>query len=258
MIDAALILLSLINQLDHCCRFVTLDFEEGESGAMGYLNRMGFFDHLSPNIRVNPGKPSYSGAERFAGNNQGLVEIAKISRENREKSLPTQLTNVLINACSKRPDVKSLGDAAWNIFAELIDNVFSHSETPLDGYAALQLYRGAGNLKVAVSDSGLGIMQTLRPALKDQSPRLYKLSDVNLLVEVFRQGVSRHGTDRGCGLKGCAAKAIKYNADLNVRLPKTRVFLKPGNGEYQPNIAYCYEDLSTIWGTHICFDFSLD
>jgi hypothetical protein len=47
MIDAAVRLLSLCNQLDASTRRGRLDFKEGESGVMGYLNRMGFFDQLS-------------------------------------------------------------------------------------------------------------------------------------------------------------------------------------------------------------------
>lgn len=38
------------------------------------------------------------------------------------------------------------------------------SRTELDGYAALQIYSKGNCLSVAVSDSGLGIMETLRPA----------------------------------------------------------------------------------------------
>jgi anti-sigma regulatory factor (Ser/Thr protein kinase) len=60
-------------------------------------------------------------------------------------------------ACGSRPDAGSLGNAAWTIFTELIDNVFSHSQTPLDGYAALQVYARGNIVKVAVSDSGLEI-----------------------------------------------------------------------------------------------------
>jgi len=67
----------------------------------------------------------------------------------------------------------------------LIDNIFSHSNTPLDGYAALQLYPNGNSLQVAVSDSGLGIMSTLRPALKHESPALDRLSNTELLVEIF-------------------------------------------------------------------------
>jgi hypothetical protein len=47
MVDTAVRLLSLFNQLDYCTRRVRLDFEAGEAGTMGYLDRMGFFDYLS-------------------------------------------------------------------------------------------------------------------------------------------------------------------------------------------------------------------
>jgi hypothetical protein len=257
MIDAAVRLLSLFNQLDHCCRRVLLDFEDGESGTMGYLNRMGFFDHLSRNITIKPGWPLYSGAEIHGGTNARLVEIARINHQLRDSTLPSRLTSALMQACGSRPDAKALEGAAWTIFAELIDNIFSHSQTPLDGYAALQNYSRGQSLMVAVSDSGLGIMETLRPALCQESPTLFRLTDLKLLVEIFRQGISRHGLDRGCGLKGSAAKAMKYNADLDIRLPQIRVLLTPRQGNYQPS-TNCYDNLPLIWGTHICFNFKLD
>lgn len=258
MIDAAVRLLSLFNQLDTCCRRVILDFEEGEFGVMGYLNRMGFFDHLAASIEVYPDRPFFSGAEIFGGTNTNLVEIAKINPQHREDGLPTRLTDALTSSCGHRSDLKELEGAAWTIFAELIDNIFSHSGTQLDGYAALQSYKGGNNLTVAVSDSGLGILETLRPSLKHESPTLAQLSDVDLLVEIFRQGISRHGADRGCGLKGSAAKAIKFRATLDVRLPTSRVVLAPSSDGYKPNTAYCYDSLPLLWGTHICFIFTLD
>ena len=241
MIDAAVRLLSLTNQLDYCTRRVLLRFDEGESGAMGYLNRMGFFDHLAEGVQVYPERLGYSGAQVYAGANAGLVEIARIHPRNRDEDLPTRLVTALVKGCSHRSDAKQLGQAAWTIFAELIDNIFSHGQTPLDGYAALQVYSRGNIVKVTVSDSGLGIMETLRPALRLNFPALSRLSDIALLVEIFRQGISRHGADRGCGLKGRAAKAIKYQADLDVRLPQVRVLLTPGTGVYRPNTAYCYD-----------------
>jgi hypothetical protein len=258
MVDTAVRLLSLFNQLDYSTRSVRLDFEEGEAGTMGYLDRMGFFDHLSKNVAVLPARPAVSGVAIYGGTSVSLVEITRINREYRDDKLPSLLTEAVMRSCGDRPDANELKGAAWTIFAELIDNIFSHSNTPLDGYAALQLYPQGNSLKVAVSDSGLGIMNTLRPALKNEFPALDRLSDTELLVEVFRQGISRHGADRGCGLKGSAAKAIKYNADLDVRLPNIRVLLAPGKEGYSPNRAYCYENLPLIWGTHICFTFHLD
>ena len=54
MIDAAVRLLSLSNQLDRCTKRVSLRFDEVESGAMGYLNRLGFF---RPSRQRNSGSP---------------------------------------------------------------------------------------------------------------------------------------------------------------------------------------------------------
>lgn len=257
MVDSAIRILSLANQLVFATRRVRLNFEEGEAGTMGYLNRMGFFDHLHPYIDVLPRRPTYSAAAIHRGGNSMLVEIARINKDARDADLPNRLTEAISQACSSRADADELTGAAWTIFAELIDNIFAHSATRLDGYAALQVYPSGNRLSVAVSDSGLGIMETLRPSLRTEFPKLGNLSDADLLVEVFRQGLSRHGADRGCGLKGCAAKAIKFDANLDVRLPNQRVFLTPARGAYQLNTAYCYQGLPLIWGTHIAFAFGL-
>jgi len=257
MVDAAVKILSLANQLAHTTRDVTVDFEEGELGTMGYLNRVGFFDHLDSRIYVLPSKPEFSTAALHRGGSGTLVEIAEINRNHRDENLPTRLSDALMASCAMRNDCDELGGAAWTIFAELIDNIFSHSDTPLDGFAALQVYQGGNNLEVAVSDSGLGIMGTIRPTLGSEYPNLLELSDIDLLVEMFRQGLSRHGDDRGCGLRGSAAKAMKFKATLDVRLPAQRVLLTPSEGIYTPNIAHCYDGLPLLWGTHIAFTFKL-
>src|SRR5215510_2437518 len=120
MVDAAVRLLSLLNQLDFCTRRVCLDFEEGETGTMGYLDRMGFFDHLSKNVAVLPVRPVVSGADIYGGTNAKLVEITCINRANRDKELPTRLTDAVMRCCGDRPDADELAGAAWTIFAELI------------------------------------------------------------------------------------------------------------------------------------------
>lgn len=257
MTEAAVRLLSLFNQLDHATRRVFINFEENED-VLGYLNRIGFFEALSPNVVVLPKRPKTWTVRRYRGRNPNLVEIQRIDRNRRDRELPKRLTEAIGRACENRPDVDELEGAAWTILAELIDNVFAHSETQLDGFAALQVYPKGNCLKVAVSDSGLGLLKTLRPALQNQAPKLAALRDVELLVEVFRQGLSRHGTGRGCGLKGCADKAIKFGAELDVRLPNERVLLVSGDGSFTPNRAFCYSGLPLIWGTHLCFTFKLD
>jgi len=257
MIVPAIRLLSLCNQLALTSRRVKVNFKEGEPGTMGYLNRMGFFDHLSHLVQVIPSRPKYSAAESFRGANPGVVEIARINKDFRDTSLPTRLSKAVKDSCTGRSDVGEVTGAVWTIFAELIDNLFSHSQTPVDGYAALQVYKGGNRVTLAVSDSGLGIMATLRPALHAESPRFADLTDLQVLIEVFREGLSRHGADRGCGLRGSAVKAMKYRANLDVRLPNQRVLLTPARGAYSPNVAHCYDGIPLMWGTHIALDLML-
>ena len=258
MVDAAVRLLSLLNQLDLATKRVIFEFEDGDSPVQGYLNRIGFFDRLAVGVEVRPQRPTTSAAQRFRGRNAGVVEIERIDRAARDSQVLRRLSHAVRQACGRRADIEELDGATWTIFAELIDNVFAHSETPLDGFAALQVYERGNCLKVVVSDSGLGIMRTLRPVLAIEHPKLAALSDDSLLVEVFRQGLSRHGADRGCGLKGCASKAIKFKADLDVRLPQARVLLVPGLAGYRANTAHCSDNLALLWGTHVCFTLRLD
>ncbi len=54
MVDAGTRLLSLVNQAAHVAKRVRLVFEEGATGTMGYLQRMGFFEFLDRSVRVQP------------------------------------------------------------------------------------------------------------------------------------------------------------------------------------------------------------
>lgn len=259
MVDAGVRLLSLANQLDSRQKAVTLDFADGILGTMGYLNRMGFFDSLLPGVVVAPARPPF-GADGSRGQSSVLVEIASISptSRGRDHDLPGRLAETLEENVPQRPGTKALGQAAFTVFAELIDNIHNHSRTPLPGCVALQVYRRGGRVKVVVSDSGVGILETLRPVISAVSPLLAQYSDTDLIVEAFRRGVSRHGGGRGCGLKACADHALKFKAELDVRLPRSRVHLLPSADGYRPNIALCSDGLPLIWGTHVAFDFRLD
>lgn len=247
LIDAAVIFLSLINQLAARKVAVTIDFDSEDSVVMGYFNRMGFFDHLDSSIVVLPAKPLFSGAQLYGNQNKGLVEIAKINPVDYDDNLPSRFADVLA------AKDKKLGKAAFTIFGELIDNVLGHSSTKLDAFAALQSYKNG--TMVVVSDSGKGLLSTLRPKL----PKRYgQVSDIDIVIEAFEKGLSRHGSrsGRGCGLTNCAKKAKQFHGKLHVRLADTRVNLVPSENTYADDTAYWYDDLFPIRGTHIVFDFN--
>lgn len=259
MIDVVIRLLSFCNQVVATTRRLRLEFAGGQEGVMGYLDRMGFFDHLAAQAEVVPSRPFLSGARRHRGGNGGLVEIERFSRATQpDQKLPARLGQAVERGCASRSDVKQVANAVSSIFSELIRNVFDHSQTHLDAFAALQTYPQGNRVTVAVSDSGLGIMRTLQPALVRKGSPLAGLGEVDLLVEIFRQGASSlDDENRGLGLMACARSAIRYKADLDVRLLQQRVLLKPANGVYLANTAFSQDGLPLLWGTHIAFSLQL-
>lgn len=260
MVDAGTKLLSLANQLAESTKFVTLDFEEGEEGTMGYLNRMEFFDYLHAGIKVLPKRPAFSGSALYHGANPNLVEFVELVHDEKDSKLPSRMADTLMESVKRKSEQERarLHDTAFTIFSELIQNVYRHSDTKLSGYAAMQLYRHGGKVAVCVSDSGVGLMNTLRKSLKTYYPGLARRSDPEVLVEMVTSGVSRFGQDNGCGICQSARKALSYQASMEIRMPTSRVLLKPTPGARVLGVASYDEELPLLWGTHISFGFGLD
>lgn len=260
MVDAGVRLLSYVNQLRHVGKSVTLDFVAGMSGTMGYLNRMGFFDLLHDDVEVLPEKPSWSSAAVYRRSNRTLVEFERIERGKEDRELPGRLVDALLESMEKSTNSQELEHAAFTMLGELIGNVYEHSETDLAGFAALQSYNSgrARTVRVAVSDSGYGLLDTLRPSLQTHYPKLVGCPDTELLVEVLRNGVSRHGRTRGSGLKATAERAMKFKATVDVRLPVSHIRLVPSRFGYELGRATVHDTAPLIWGTHIAIDFRID
>lgn len=261
-IGACVRFLSLVNQLVFRGSQIEISFDEGATGAMGYLSRMGFFENLSPAVSVKPERPDITGRAIYGGGNASLVEIVALSVGKRDQKLPQKLGDTVSRSHSNRKKGELLGDAMFTLFSELIGNVYDHSGSTLDGYAALQRYAPRGRppvVEVAVSDSGVGILATLRPALIKLGHIYADLDDADLLYKAISEGVSKNGPTHGCGLRISAHKALKFGANLEIRLPECRMNLVPKvTGYRQEAMAYGCDGLPHIDGTHLCFDFRLD
>lgn len=258
--DASTQLLSLLNQLAGSGRELTLRFDDGYGGVMGYLHRLGFFDFLHSSVRCIPSRPTSSAIALWGGNCANLVELKRICPRNRDKSTPSALADALETACEDRSDCSKLGMAAYTVFGELIDNIYEHSDTEVDGYAALQVYRGGHNVLVAVSDSGKGLLNTLRPSLVGTTNE--GLSNTDLIVRMLNDGLSRlekECPERGAGLCQCAEHALKYQAELMLRLSTSSLHIVPDKGSLRnyDGTAHCREQLPFIQGTHFAFRFQL-
>jgi hypothetical protein len=259
MIDCIARMLALMNQMAHRGKLVTVNFADA-GRTLTYLNRAGFFDLLASNVAVVPGRPSVSAAKRLQGKSDTLVEFGSVDPHAANDDIIEQLTNKFVQQSSTDYRV-----AALTVFGELIGNVFEHSGTPLAGFAGLQKYSGLRNhIQTVVSDSGVGIARTLRPALKTHYPSLYKQfgessleSDMGLVAAAMSKGeISRFGGARGLGFKSSREQAVKFNAQFSVR--QEQFCLKFEFREGQLISVTNKTGLSNLLGTHICFDFYLD
>lgn len=120
----------------------------------------------------------------------------------------------------------------------------------------LQVHSNGGNALVVVSDSGHGLLETIRPSLIN-SP-LAAQSDPELIVYMLNEGVSRFGEERGAGLRQCAEQALKYKAELYLRLPTASLKLLPASEGYKHIRAIGTTGLPRYEGTHLAFRFRLD
>jgi hypothetical protein len=258
IVDAAVRLLSLANQLIAGGIPVTMVFEGEQNETMSYLNRANFFTLLSKHVRVLPVSPDPAYAKWSQGQSRNLVEFASIGSHYSDQvaSIPPQLANALDAALAARPDHTSLSRAAFTIFAELITNVHDHSQTVLDGFAALQVYPQGGRVQVVVSDSGIGLLETLRPKLL--TPTAKRLADAELTRLLFCDDLIWNKKDKGMGLPQCAHVALKYKGSVGIRLETCSIYLKPSFHGYETNNVQYQQDLVSLKGTHICFSFPLD
>jgi len=254
MLEAAVRLLSLANQLAAERIAVTLAFEGEQHDAMNWLNRANFFTVLSQQVDVLPYRPDPRDVQQYQGQSKNIVEFKSIGTSYNEEyvqSLPGQLTKALKAVLENYPDSKSLSDVAYLIFGELIRNVYDHSRTELDGFVAMQAYPQGKKVQVVVSDSGIGLLETLRQKVSTH------LSDADLLYSLLRGSLNWSKTS-GDGLRGCARGALKHQGRVDIRLATCSISLQPSSGSYEREHIRTQSNLALIKGTHICFSFPLD
>lgn len=259
MIDCIAKLLALVNQLAHQRKAVTIDFTDAHK-TKTYLDRAGFFDQLDKKVEVLPSRPAISAARRYKGQSETLVEFRGVDPKSTNADLKKLLTEKFVQQSTAAYRV-----AALTVFGELIDNVYEHSQSKIRGFAGLQKYSGRKNhIQTVVSDSGIGIASTLRPALKAHYPSLYKQfgtksvdSDIGLVVAAMSKGeISRFGGARGLGFKSSRAQAVRLNASFSVRQERFLLRFEYRQGKLVR--VHQQVDLIYLLGTHICFDFYID
>ena len=254
-------LLALINQLADEDKCLTLDFSDSTK-AFSYLCRVGLFKLINNSVAITP-KPKDSSS--YYGNNLNTIEFGTINSKNPDENIPFKLKLAFSQNVGKQH-----ANQAFTIISELFGNVSEHSKTKLDGFIALQTYKGKRkHIQTVISDSGVGIIGTIRPILKTRYPQLYKKyqnqnehSDSRLIKDIFDYGKissAENNSDesRGLGLKRSSDIVSNFfNATINIRQENFHVILEYLNGKLK--IKETRSCLQKLNGTHICFDFYID
>lgn len=259
MLDAGARILFLVNRLVLDGKKVELHFCE-DGRAFSYLDRAGFFTHLTDAVLVTPTRPENSLVDFYRGNARSLVELARIDLSNFDESIPNELTTKFVGFAGIE-----LQGAAYNVFSELCNNVVEHSGSQITGIAGLQMYNGGNppHIQIVISDGGLGIAQTLRPALEASKHSPFNVSDVSdaeLIAKAFSEGgLSRlnqkNDEGRGLGLFKSSKGIRDHDAALHIRQETMYVELRFEGSKML--IATEKHGLPRLPGTHICFDFKL-
>lgn len=261
LLEAIARLMAICNQLASMSKKVVLDFTL-QPDTLGYVDRLGFFEHLINDVTVLPQRPETSAAQVYKDNNDYMVELGVINPKKLDDSIPERFKKVFVNLAGKEYE-----NTAFTIIAELYGNVRDHSNSPIPGFIGLQCYKKVRHphIQTVISDSGIGILGTLMPILKSKYPLIAKElalskldSNIHLLKKIFIYGdISQVYTKgRGLGLKRSTEAASKFNASIMVRQDKCQVKFIYKYGELKD---FFYQiDMPLIKGTHICFDFQLD
>lgn len=259
LLDSLSKLLALVNQLSYSGKSVSLDFSACDK-SFSYLCRIGFFELIDPSVAV---VPDVKDASCYYGHNSKVMEFGIINPEEPDESIPVQLKQAFIEQAGKKHS-----NAAFTMISELFGNVRDHSKSPIDGFAALQVYSKTNKIQTVISDSGVGIANSLRRVLKERYPEIYQEfkvanaeNDALLIKRVFEQGrisSAEHNPDesRGLGLKRSGDIAAKFNAKIHIRQESFELTLTYSDGKLSDHeVSY---GLQKLRGSHICFDFSLD
>ena len=103
-----------------------------------------------------------------------------------------------------------------NSLAEIFNNIFDHSESPIDGYVLTQFYPKENNIIVSVCDFGIGIPTKINQFRYREGKDL--LDDNDALLKALQDGFTTQSTthNRGYGLNNLLRISESMNGVMKI------------------------------------------
>lgn len=152
-----------------------------------YLERVDFYEHLPPNVRLNQPRPRV----RRRDQQDQLIELTRIGSTDDVEGLMDRVSKV----AKRQVGPGHLAMAFATAIGAATENVVDHAKSSIGALVAAQRYEATG-LELAVVDLGLGIPTTL-----GENPSYADLTDLEAIERALEDGVSSVQEEgRGTGL----------------------------------------------------------
>lgn len=197
---------------NNCCRDLVLDFNKCNSlKSDGMIRLCSFVQYHQQNdivFEVNVSKNLKIKRELINNNWANLIEssypissfrgflytpVMAFKTPDEQNETVNRILEVLISAYPEL-ERSSFATIEWSL-NEIMDNVIVHSESKTGGLVQLKVHRNKGKeIEIVVSDSGVGIVESLKNVYKNRGK-------MEILFESINEGVT-NGKGQGNGLFG--------------------------------------------------------
>ncbi len=232
-----------------CARFAAnVTITASHTQVVRYLEQIGFTHAVQNHERII--SPTYD--------SENFVALTHVLRE--RKDIADKLASELVTLlCRHLPLVKESRDACTVMFAELIENIYRHSESSYPSYVIAQAHPTQKRLHVVVVDTGIGIYDSFR-----RSDSAFIKNRARSEYETIRMAIERYVTSKikghsGYGLYVISELMARNGGILRLTSGSTTLLQQPTRkGLRRKTISISMDNHPQWKGTELAIQFNLE
>ena len=213
--------------------------EPKDSDVRQYLKRMGFYGQFGIiKEQVNQKIKSLS----------TLCELREVKDEFEAYKVTEQLVKIVREQVQPR---KEMMQVISHALGEIVDNIFHHSKSPVNGFVCAQTYKGEGEVEIAVADCGVGIKESLKG-----NPIYKGIRDNAEAIEIAlgKMTTGKPGTNSGQGLFVCQRYVKENSGQMDVISGNAQYTLRGTGGNVKSHPFWQGTIVSMVFNLEHTFD----